>query len=418
MSRTPPPALVVLLVLATPSPGVAQHEHHAAAPFPRTGSGTAWLPASVPMRAFHANPAGWSLMLHGDIVVQFVRTFGTRGDYQLGSANWIMGEAVHPLAGGTFGVRMMASAEVLTVTERGYPQLLQVAQPYRGATLTDRMHPHEMVSEAALTYERPIIGDVQAFLYLAAVGEPPLGPVAYRHRPSALNDPATPLGHHAQDVTHESFGVATVGVFTRGVRIEASVFNGAHPDEVRTNFDYAGARMNSYAARLTVNPTAYWSVAASGGYLAATGGAHAHGVLRRFGFSVLHSAPRPNGQWSTAFVWGANVPADSRRVLQSVLIETSFEPDGRNAIFGRVEHVTRTPEELDLVGSVSAEVRVNALSAGYARRVGMLRGVAGWLGVRGVVHVVPEELRLFYGSRTPVGLIAYLQLRPPLIAAR
>lgn len=61
---------------------------------------------------------------------------------------------------------------------------------------------------------------------------------------------------------------------------------------------------------------------------------------------------------------------------------------------------------------------MNALSAGYARRVGMLRGIGAWLGVRGIVHVVPEELRLLYGSRTPVGLTAYLQLRPPLIAER
>jgi hypothetical protein len=45
------------------------------------------------------------------------------------------------------------------------------------------------------------------------------------------------------------------------------------------------------------------------------------------------------------------------------------------------------------------------------------RGLGAWLGARGNVHIVPEQLRLFYGSRTPSGFTAYLQLRPPKMAA-
>ncbi|PYO93241.1 MAG: hypothetical protein DMD58_00520 [Gemmatimonadetes bacterium] len=372
--------------------------------YPPFGSGTSWLPAVAPMRGFHFQASDWSVMVHGSVFGQFIQEFGPRGNYQLGSINWVMGDASRPLAGGAFHGRMMASAEYFTVTRAGYPQLLQVAQPYRGGTLTDRMHPHELFSEVAVMYDRPIGTGWRWSVYLAAVGEPALGPVAYLHRPSAANDPTVPLGHHTQDVTHESFGVATLGVFTRKVHLEASVFNGAHPNEVRTNFDYAGARFNSFAARVTVNPNERWSVAASAAYI----DPREHEPLHRLELSALHVA----GGWSTSFVWAANVPTDTRRVLNTALIETNIELDARNAIFGRAEYVTRTAEELALVGSISSEIEVGSLSVGYVRRVGRVREVGAWLGARGHVDIVPEQLRLFYGSRTPAGVLVYLGVRP------
>src|SRR5438552_11698715 len=74
-------------------------------------------------------------------------------------------------------------------------------------------------------------------------------------------------------------------------------------------------------------------------------GPHEHQPLHRLELSALHVA----GGWSTSFVWGANVPTDTRRLLNTALIETNIELDGRNAIFGRAEYVTRTAEELALV---------------------------------------------------------------------
>jgi hypothetical protein len=384
---------------------VAQHEGHVpGVTYPPWGSGTSWLPAAAPVRGFHFQVSDWRVMVHGSVFGQFVREFGPRGNYQLGSVNWVMGDASKPLGRGIFRARMMASAEYFTVTRAGYPQLLQVSQPYRGGTVTDRMHPHELLSEVAVLYDRHIGGVWRWSVYLAPVGEPALGPVAYLHRPSAANDPTAPLGHHAQDVTHESFGVATLGVFTPKVHVEASVFNGAHPNEVRTNFDYAGARFNSFSARLTVNPTDRWSIAGSAAYI----DPHGHEPLHRLELSALHV----RGGWSTSFIWGANVPTDTRRVLNTGLVETNIELDGRNAVFGRVEYVTRTAEELALVGSINSEVEVGSLAVGYARLLGELGGLGAWLGARGNVDIVPEQLRLFYGSRTPRGFLAYLQLRP------
>jgi hypothetical protein len=401
----------------TGAPAVAQHEGHVSGvAYPPSGSGTAWLPRSTPERGFHVNlnPGHWpewEVMIHGSVFGQFVQEFGPRGNYQLGSVNFVMADALRPLGRGVFHARLMMSADYFTLTRAGYPQLLQVAEPYRGGTLNDRMHPHELFGEVAIMYDRWIAGTWRWSVYLAPVGEPALGPVAYLHRPSAVNDPTAPLGHHAQDVTHESFGVATVGVFNPKVQLEASIFNGAHPDEVRTNFDYAGARLNSFSARLTANPTDRWSVAGSAGYIAPSTGDHSHVAQHRLELSALHVS----GGWATSFIWGANVPTDTRRVLHTALVEANVDLDPRNVVFGRAEYVTRTADELSLVGSVSEEVAVGSLVLGYARRVGEFRGVGTWLGGRGDMDFVPEQLRLFYGSRTPVGFNVYLQVRPPLM---
>ena len=345
-------------------------------------------------------------MVHGSVFLQYDRQLGTRADDQLGSVNWVMMMAARPAAGGMLRLRTMVSAEPWTLTARGYPELLQVAEPYRGGILPDRQHPHELFSELSVGFEHAVGSSVGASLYGAPVGEPALGPAAYLHRPSAVYDPAAPLGHHTQDFTHTTFGVVTLGAFTRQVRVEASAFNGAHPDDVRTNFD--PVRLDSYSTRLSCNPGSQWSVAAWFGHVAATGGAHAHNALDRFGASVLHS----RGTWSTTFVYGADLPAGAGHPLNTLLLESTLELGDAEAVYGRAEYVRRTAADLALVGSVSRELDIGAVSLGYERVLWRSALVATGLGARGTLNLLPEELRLFYGSRTPVGLMAYVQVRP------
>src|SRR5204862_6760224 len=110
-----------------------------------------------------------------------------------------------------------------------------------------------------------------------------------------------------------------------------------------------------------------------------------------------------------------NVPTATRRVLGSALLETSLSVSPRSAVFGRAEYVRRTAEELGLVGSVSPELNVGTVALVYARELFRWRGVDAWPGARGNVDFVPEQLQVFYGSRMPRGLIAYLQLCPRVI---
>ena len=398
--------VVAALAGASPVSGSAQHEHEPeqgtlGIPSTRMGSGTAWLPDAAPLPGYHASAGRWTVMVHGNVFLQYDRQFGTRADDQFGSVNWLMVVAARPAAGGTLRFRAMASGEPWTLTARGYPQLLQVAEPY-----ADRQHPHDVVSEAAVAYEHTVSTRVAGSLYAAPVGEPALGPVTYLHRPSAAYDPAVPLGHHSQDVTHTTFGVVTVGVFTRSLRVEASSFNGAHPDEDRTDFD--PVRLDSYATRVSWNPGREWSAAAWFGHFAAAGGSHVHDAFDRFGASVL----RTRGTWSTTLIYGADLPAGAGHPLNTLLLETTLEMNEANAVSGRAEYVRRSAADLALIGSVSRELDIGAVSVGYERRIWRRAPLAAGLGARGTLNLVPEELRPFYGSRTPAGLLAYLQLRP------
>ncbi len=407
--------VTALLACGVAARGRAQHEHAGAPeeptevlgiPMTRIGSGTAWLPDAAPMPGYHGRAGGWTVMAHGSAFLQYDRQFGTRGDYQVGSVNWLMVGLVRDVAGGVVRLRALASAEPWTLTDRGYPQLLQSAEPY-----PNRQHPHHVVSEAAVAFEHAVGSRVALSLYAAPVGEPALGPVFYLHRPLAALDPTAPLGHHAQDFTHTSFGVVTWSAFSHNARVEASAFNGTHPDSVRTNFD--AVRLDSYAVRLSLNPSSHWALAAWFGHLAPTQSSHAHEASDRFGASALLTKPfGVAGQWSTALVYSADLPADAGHPLNSVLLETTLQLDRANALFGRAEYVRRTAGDLALVGSVSRELDTAAVSLGYQRRVLGSAGLNAGVGAKGTLNLVPEELRLFYGSRTPAAVMAYLLVRP------
>src|SRR4029453_17746985 len=83
-----------------PAPATQEHEHHAdhgqeSLFSARDGSGTSWLPANSPMYAGHARAAGWELMWHGNLFLQFINESAPehRGAHQTGSIHWVMGMA-------------------------------------------------------------------------------------------------------------------------------------------------------------------------------------------------------------------------------------------------------------------------------------------------------------------------------------
>ena len=196
--------------------------HHAAAPFEgREASGTAWLPEVTPMYGIHQNAGAWQLMWHGAAFVQFLQDAGERGQEQAGSINWVMGMARRELGGGRFGIRGMISLEPLTVGGCGYPDLLATGETCDGEAIHDRQHPHDLIMEAAVEYERPFAGTREWHLYGGLAGEPALGPAAFPHRPSAMPNPLAPISHHWLDATHITFGVITAGVSDRRWKAEA-----------------------------------------------------------------------------------------------------------------------------------------------------------------------------------------------------
>jgi hypothetical protein len=383
-------------------------------PETRMGSGTSWLPDASPMHAAHHLLGRWTLMLHGKGFLQYDWQRGSRGGHQLGIVNWAMAAASRPLGGGQLQLRAMLSAEPWTIGSRGYPLLVQSGEAYQGAPLHDRQHPHDLFMELAALYEVPVARNLGLSLYLAPVGEPAMGPVAFPHRPSAADDPLAPISHHWQDGTHITFGVVTAGVFTRNAKLEASWFNGREPDENRTNFDYTGRRLDSYSARLTVNAGPRWSLSTWYAYLKSPEGLQPDESLHRIGAAVLTTQQfGSGGTWSSALIYGANDQIGPGRLASSVLVESTVDLDGTSSLFGRVEYVRKSAEEL-VIPSVPATTQydVGALALGYLRTVGTVAGLAAGVGVRGSVNFAPSSLNAVYGSRTPTGVAIYLRLQP------
>ncbi|MDQ2667103.1 MAG: hypothetical protein M3Z05_13975 [Gemmatimonadota bacterium] len=382
-------------------------------PMERTGSGTSWLPDDSPMHADHLMAGNWEIMLHGVAFVMYDKQGSKRGDEQFASVNWGMLMATREAGGGRLQLRGMLSAEPWTVGGKGYPLLLQSGETFQGEALHDRQHPHDLFMELAGLYEHAISSRLGASLYLAPVGEPAMGPVAFPHRPSAMNDPMAPISHHWQDATHISFGVLTAGIFTHSLRLEGSVFNGREPDENRTNFDYAGRSLDSYAGRLAWNPSPHWSLSGSYGYLKSPEALKPLESVHRINASIMNGRTfGQHGELATTFVYGANRHSGSTRLEPSYLLESNLEVGGAHSIFGRAEFVQKGAEDLALAPGVSGEFNITSLAAGYVFEFDRVGAVRTGIGARASVDVIPSGLQPYYGTRTPSGLSIYIRFRP------
>src|SRR5665213_3799234 len=117
-----------------------------------------------------------------------------------------------------------------------------------------------------------------------------------------MDNPMVPIGHHWQDASHESFGVATAGVFTRRWKFEASMFNGRDPDENRWNFDLN--TLDSYSGRVIFNPDSAWSFSGSYGFLKSPEPLDPGHTMHRMVLSIQSGgALKSEGQWATTLLW-------------------------------------------------------------------------------------------------------------------
>jgi hypothetical protein len=386
----------------------------------RMGSGTTWIPDAVSVPSRHFMAGAWELMLHGFVSGQYDKqgsgSNSPRGGEQLGSLSWAMLMASHEVAGGRLQLRTMLSLDALGVTNAGYPLLLQSGGTFNGAPIHDRQHPHAFWMELGALYERAVAPNLGLSLYLAPSGEPALGPAAFMHRPSAMDNPEAPIGHHWQDAMHVSFGVASAGLFTRRLKVEGSIFNGRDPDEVRWNFDFHP--LDSYSGRVTFSLDSAWSLSTGYGFIRSPEPLDPGHSMHRTVVSIQHGRHiGAVGQWATTLIWSAMAHSDQVGLSQSALVESELVLDRKNTIFARSEFVQKSADDLVLTGgpggfSPDRSFDVGSVSLGYVRELGESSGVTLGLGALATVNVVPEALVLAYGSRTPIGGMVFLRLRP------
>jgi len=304
----------------------------------REASGTSWQPDAAPHEGIMLMPGDdWMVMLHGRVYGVADWQSGPRGDDQVFSSSMFMGMASRDFGDdGTLGLKAMLSADPF-MGRRGYPLLLASGETADGVThLIDRQHPHDLLMELAATYSRPVSDKDSLFVYFGYPGEPALGPSAYMHRVSSVDNPMTPIAHHWLDSTHITFGVATMGWVHDAWKLEVSQFTGREPDQYRFNFD--PARFDSTSARLSWNPTEHWSLQVSGGWLKSPESLDPDVNERRLTASAT---------WFDTFAFGSiaatiavgNKHLSDRTDESAFLAEAEYKPDDAWTLFARGESI-------------------------------------------------------------------------------
>src|SRR4029079_6978573 len=177
----------------------------------REGSGTSWLPDASPHEGIHSSANGWMFMTHGYINGIYDHQGSPRGGDKFFVPGMVMGMAQKQFGDSTLGFRAMLSP-VPFMGPSGYPLLLATGETADGKThLIDRQHPHDLFMELAAPYSRNISETASIFLYAGLPGEPALGPPAFMHRTSGVDNPEAPITHHWLHSTHIPFGGAQCG---------------------------------------------------------------------------------------------------------------------------------------------------------------------------------------------------------------
>ncbi len=381
-------------------------------PMSQEASGTAWLPASSPMYGkMFMRPNGDMLMIHGAIMPRYVNTSSKRGDRRFDAPNWGMAMYGHRLdAKSQVGLRGMFSLDPITEGGAGYPLLFQTGESWHGRALHDHQHPHDLVDELAVSYSRLIGGGKSISLYGGYPGEPALGPPTYMHRLLAYDLADAPIGHHWQDATHITFGVATAGLnFGSKFKVESSVFTGREPDENRYSFDKP--RFDSQSVRLSYNPDADNAFQVSHGFIknAEGDGANQHRITA----SWLYNKPLgEDSNFTTALVWGQNNLTTEGK-SNSYLAEADYQR-GRDTVFTRIENIQKSGHELSLPEESlhGRKFTIGAYTAGYVRDLTHGTGIDTGLGFAVTANTYPSALKTDYGSGTPLSFQVYLRFRP------
>jgi hypothetical protein len=368
----------------------------------RESSGTSWQPQAASHAGIHLDDTGdWMMMWHARLLGVADSQSGPRGDSMAFATGMAMGMASRAVGSGTLALRGMLSLDPF-LGKRGYPLLLAAGETANGSTLlVDRQHPHEFVMEMSASYSQPLAESSSAFLYLGYPGEAALGPGAYMHRASALDNPATPISHHWLDSTHITFGVVTAGLVHDAWKFEVSQFTGREPDQFR--FDFDEARFDSTALRLSFNPDDNWSLQASIGWLKSPEALHPGDNEQRLTASAAWFNTFDFGTLAVTAAFGAKRLSHGD-TTHAGLVEASYRPGGGWSLFARGE-VIESEELVPEPGIFTA----GEASLGVVKDFQLSENLKFGLGGLYAFNFAPPSTLAPYGGG-PRGAMAFVRL--------
>jgi hypothetical protein len=376
-------------------------------PMSREASGTSWQPESSSDAGIHRMGEVWTTMVHGFANMVYDRQGGPRGDSKTFSNSMLMLMAQRELGGGTFGLRGMFSLDPL-MGKSGYPELLQTGETADGKTqLINRQHPHDMLMEMAAVYSKPFAEHSSVFVYAGLPGEPALGPPAFMHRLSGLDNPEAPISHHWLDSTHVTFGVATLGLVHDDWKFDISTFHGREPDQFRYNIE--SGRLDSASARVSYNPTPYWAAQVSYGHIVGPEQLEPGVNVNRTTASIVGNTPFAGAEWQTTLAWGRNMP-NQGVASDAVLLESAIVLGQTHTLFARLERVGKN--DLFAPGAPMAGqlFKVNKASVGGIHDFPPNGHYAMGIGALVSTYRLPAELTTAYG-KDPVSGMLFIRVK-------
>jgi hypothetical protein len=383
----------------------------------RNSSGTAWQPDATPMYGYMKMGKKWNLMVHGSIFLRYnhqdITNTVTRSDSltdMFDAPNWVMIMANRKVGSrGLLSFSGMLSADELVMGGNGYPLLFQSGETFNNKLLTDRQHPHDFISGLSAAYTHMVNKDIDITAYLGYPGEPAIGPPAFMHRISSINNPDAPLGHHWQDATHITFGVASLGLRYKILKFELSNFTGREPNENRYNFDKP--RFDSWSYRFSVNPADNFAIQFSQAFIKSPETLEPEEHITRTTASILHSLILgEKTHLTSAAIWGANQKWE-HRPEHSALLESNLQMN-KTAVYGRYEFIQKSVHELSINGNGTDKLfPVNALTLGASYNLLHAFNTNFRIGIQGSAFITPSELAGLYG-RLPLAAEIYIHVLP------
>jgi hypothetical protein len=318
-----------------------------------------------------------------------------------------MGMFSRPVRSGQLTINTMLSLDPATVGKRGYRELFQVGETFEGRPLIDYQHPHDLFMQLAAVWRIPVGSKTALTIAGGPSAEPALGPVAFMHRASAMENPMAPLSHHTFDSTHIAFGVVTAAVDRGRWMIEASAFNGREPDEDRWDFDFGP--LDSMSGRVWVRPREDWEFQVSSGRLKNPDDL-GHGNIVRTTTSASRLKRDGDNLVAVTAAYGMNHTEDGDR--SSFLLEATRRV-GMHSLYGRLEFVeVETGVLLDDHAIDHAVTHtVTAFSLGGVRELPRWRRVEPGIGAAVTFYGVPAPLERTHGER-PVSFQIFVRIRP------
>jgi hypothetical protein len=349
------------------------------------------------------------LMIHGNGFVVGTTETGPRGRSTFYSPNMVMADIGTSLGSSHYlNLDYMGTVERWTVPDSGYPELLQIGEENnQGVPYLDAQHPHSSPIMGLTLSDTISFGETKnnIKIFVAPRGESTDGPIAFMHRVTGMVNPEAPLGHHVgQDVGHISSTVIGESLKIDSTHFEFSTYNGTEPQP--QNVDLPLGSLNSYSFRLIEELNPDFMAMISYAYVSnPETDQPLVNFEQRYSASIYNSA-KISERWTfdNTLIYGGISNLDQASVLTSFAEEFLFKGNTPR-IWGRIEVLQRTPNELQIVTNTDGNVGqwVTAITLGYTHKV------VGWdsaeLGVGASVtaDLLPQDYQGAYGGNPWAG---------------